>query len=545
MSDSILENMESLAVSYCRKSEEDKKRQVLSLDDQLEECNKLIDDHSLTLIAPHFKEEKSAKKAGVRVEFYRMLNLVQSGRAKTIVCWEASRLARNAKDGGELIYLVDNAGVKIITPYTQYDSSNSFMLFMEFAMSTDFSKKLSLNVKRGLESKVAKGIRPGLTPLGYINVGEIKGEKNIEIDPKRYELCTRWWRMMLKGKYTVEQSLEEITGMGLRDRREDKISRTTAFKFFHNIFYAGYFSYLGQIHKGVQKAMITLDEFNRVQDTITGKFGGKYRQKTERNPLPLSGFIKCGECGATITCDRRIKHYKNGTSQEFAWYRCKKNRGSQCTQKYLQADKLEGQARTFINNLELDPRFIDWIKAVLRRRNKEEFDFDRKQRELLTKRLQSLSERKETVYGMKIDGLYSPEEYKQKVSEILKEEVNIKDQLNSDRISYWGQVIDDILNFATQILELFNSGDSYTKRMVLQILGSDLKLKDKKLYIEAKSAFIFLRNQQNELFESNGLVGLKDRLLQQSKHDIYTPQVYSGAGEGVLRQGFGTPIYAH
>ena len=32
------------------------------------------------------------------------------------------------------------------------------------------------------------------------------------------------------------------------------------------------------------------------------------------------------------------------------------------------------------NQYVLWPRFIDWVKDVLKRRNKEEFDFDRKQR---------------------------------------------------------------------------------------------------------------------------------------------------------------------
>lgn len=532
MSKDNLIDMDNSVLAYCRKSEEDKKRQILSLDDQVNECDKLISDHNLILTVPHFKEEKSAKKAGQRVEFYRMLSLLKSGKAKVIVCWNANRLARNMIDGSEIIDLVQHKGLRIITPYTQYDLSNWFMLLIEFGMSTDFSLKLSKDVKRGLESKVAKGIRPGLTPLGYLNHGKIKGEKSIVVDSQRYELCARWWQMMLTGKYTVEQSLKEITTMGLRDRRGDKISRTAAFKIFHNIFYAGYFQYLGQIHKGIQRPMVTLDEFNKVQDIITGKFGGRYKHETERKPLPLSGFIKCSECNATITCERKTKHYKNGTTQEFSWYRCKKNKEHPCSQLYMPSGELEKQVGTYIDNLELDLRFISWIKTVLRRRNQEEFEFDRKQRELLTKKLQELSTRKEMIFGMKIDGLYSELEYKQKVTEVLREEVDIKEKLNSNRISYWEGVIDQTLIFAETVFELFNSKDPYVKRLVLQILGSDLKIRDKNLYLEAKSVFIFLRNKQNQLYEENGIVGLKERALQQANMDNSMLQIPIGAGEG-------------
>ena len=528
------DDMNDFTLGYLRKSEEDKKRQVLSLNDQATECDKLIQDYALTLVVPYFKEEKSAKVAGKRIEFYKVVDLIKAGKAKVIVCWAANRLARNVKDGAEIIDLVQNKGLRIITPYTQYDYSNWFMLMIEFGMSTDYSLKLSKDVKRGLMSKVAKGIRPGLALLGYVNVGEIKGEKTIENDPQRFDLCKKWWEIMLTGKYTLEQSLKKITKLGLRNKKGKKISTTAAYRFFHDIFYAGYFQWLGEIHKGIHNSMITLEEFNKVQKIITGKFNGRYEHPREVKPAPLAGFIKCGECGATITSDRKVKKYVNGTSQEFRWYRCKKNKTTMCTQRaYLTSENLDEQVRVYINNLELDPGFIDWVKAVLRRRNKEEFMFDRKQREQATKHLQELSKAKETVYGMKIDGLYATEaDYKKRIGEILKEEVDVKERMNSDRLSYWEKVIDDTLNFATRILELFNSKDPNIKRMVLQILGSDLKLKDKKLYLEAKSVFVFLRNRQNQLFEENGLVGLREMPLEQANQAKTAPPLSLGAGDG-------------
>jgi len=505
----ISENMQNFAFGYCRKSEEDKKRQVLSLNDQEEECKKLIGNYGLILTHPFFKEEKSAKVAGKRVEFYRMLNLIKLGKAHVIVCWTANRLARNIMDGAEIISLVQNKGLRIITPYTQYDSTNWFMLLIEFGMSTDFSLKLSKDVKRGLDSKVAKGIRPGKAPLGYLNVGAIKGEKEIAVDPIRFDLCRKWWDLMQSGEYTVEQSLAKITKLGLRHRDGKKISRTNAFKFFHNIFYTGWFSYLGEIKKGNQAPMITLEEFNKVQKIITGKFGGKYENVSPRRPMPLSGFIKCGECGATITADRRTKHYKNGTSQEFAWYRCKKNKGN-CKQKaYLPADKLEGQVKDYIDHLELDSRFIEWVRKVLKRRNHDEFEFDTKQKEVASKRIIALNEKKELVYGMKLDGLYTDIQYKSKIAEVQKEEAEINEQMHSDRISYWESIIDKTLDFSKRVMELFNTGDDYTKRMVLQILGSDLFLKDKKLYFEPKSVFIFLKDNQKDIYKQYDVVGLK------------------------------------
>ena len=100
---------------------------------------------------------------------------------------------------------------------------------------------------------------------------------------------------------------------------------------------------------------------------------------------------------------------------------------------------------------------------------------------------------------MKIDELYTTEEYKQEVVKIVNEENQIKVLLSSDRSDYWAQVIDETLKFSTEMMEIFNGDNPAAKRLVLQILGADFVLQGQKLFVEVKGAFIFLRNTQNEL----------------------------------------------
>ncbi len=523
--------MDNSAFEYDRKSEEDKKRQVLSLDDQhtenLETCKK----YSLNLIAPPFQEEKSAKTPGKRVEFYRMIKLIKAGKVKNIICWAANRLARNIPDGAEIIELVQKHDVKIYTPYTIYDSNNWFMLLMEFGMATDYSLKLSKDVKRGLGSKVKKGYRPGLAPIGYLNIGEIKGEKTIESDPVRFDLCKKWWYLMLTGKYTVLESLEIISSppYSLRDRRGDPVSKTQAFKFFHNIFYTKRFLYQGEIHEGAHEQMVTIEQFERVQQIITGKFTGGYEHPhLPHVALPLSGFIKCGECGSTISTDQRIRLNKNGTTREFKYYRCKKNKGTKCEQSYMRVEDLDNEVRQYINDLELDSGFTEWIREVLKRRNKDEYNYDIKQRELGTKRLDNIRKKKFELNDMKVDGLFSADEYKQEVAKIVNEENQIKELLSSDRSDYWAEIIDQTLRFSTEMMEIFNGDNPVAKRLVLQILGADFILQDQKLFIEAKGAFIFLRNKQNELFNKQ-----KQGVLDsEAKYDSTISNFSYGAEDG-------------
>ena len=444
---------------YARKSSEDKSRQIQSINDQLRELRKIINerDDIPPVVGEPFTEEKTAKISGVRVKFYEMLRRIESGEANTILVWKADRLARNGGDGGKIIEMVDNGIVKkIITPTNIFDKQNSFMLWVEFMSSTKVSKDISDGAKRGLKTKVEKGDYPNQAPLGYRNTPNLlKGTRKIEVDNKRWD-----------------------------------------------IFYTGNFEYSGVVSPGNHKPMVTMAEWVKVQQILDIKSKRRMDSQDFAYEKTFQGMLKCGECGASITLEKHLKHYKNGTSQIFWYYRCTKKCGS-CSQPYLDARYFDLQIKGYISRLELNPMFGSWIKKVLKRRNIQEFNFERKQQEIKTKKLSALTDQKEKLYGMKIEGLYSEEEYQAKKKCLLIEETHLRESLQKPQTSYWESVIENTIDFASAVSNLFENGDIYTRQLVLRILGSNLILKDKRVEIEAKKAFVFLKDAQNGISKEN------------------------------------------
>lgn len=498
---------------YCRKSSEDKDRQILSLNDQENICTELAQDKGFSILGI-YKESKSAKRPDKRPEFKEMISRIAQGEAKYVICWKADRLCRNAKEGGTLIDKVDYENLNIITPSMDYDRGNSTFLFIEFGMATKFSKDLSDNVKRGLNTKVQNGWRPGSAPLGYLNdYSRPKGDKQILVDQERFALCRKWWELMLSGNETVEGSLEKISAMGLRSKRTGKsVSRTEAFRFFRNIFYAGFFDYKNERYEGKHQSMITLNEYYRVQEIIDGR-ASVHR---ETNDYYFMKTLECGECGSAITCDRKTKKYKNGKTQEFVYARCVKKKGP-CSQKYLNANDLKKQIDDFIESLEISPSFIVWVRKNLKRRNAKEFDFERAQKTKLTKRLDALLAEKKQLYGMKIEGLIGEDEYKKEKDRLLKEEHQTKEQISKDNLGAWTKTMEEILAFASNITKIFYKGDTETKRMVLRILGSNLILKDKIVRIDAKKAFLYLKKTENKVNQKKQWLEPENTPIDRSK----------------------------
>ena len=502
---------------YCRKSSEDKDRQILSLDDQERICKELAHDKGFMVLGI-YKESKSAKRPDRRPEFKSMVDRVSKGEVKHIFCWKADRLCRNAKEGGTLIDHVDYNGMQIVTPTMDYDRNNSTFLFIEFGMATKFSKDLSDNVKRGMNTKVQNGWRPGNAPLGYLNdFFKPKGQKEILVDQERFDLCRKWWDLMLSGEETVISSLGKITELGLRSRKRSgrPVSVTEAFRFFRNIFYTGMFDYAGERYEGKHKPMITIDEYERVQDIIDGR----KRVFKQHNDFYFMKILKCGECGAAITAEKKTKHYKSGISQTFVYARCTKKKGP-CHQPYLNGLEVERQVREFIASLEIRPAFVEWVKKNLRRRNEREFEFERAQKGKLTKRLDAILVEKKSLYGMKIDGMITEEEYQKEKARLLTEEKQTKGSIAADGIGTWTQTMEETLNFAANVTRIFNIDDIEVKRMVLRILGSDLILKDRLVRIDGKNAFIYLKKIENAFNEENGRLGPKNSSTDRDKSSL-------------------------
>lgn len=138
-------------IIYCRKSTDEKDKQILSIEQQIAELKEFSSREGLEII-DFVTEAKTAKVPG-REEFATLLKRIERGEAQGIVSWHPDRLARNSVDGGKIIYLLDTnklVDLKFPTFWFENTPQGKFMLSIAFGQSKYYVDNLSENVARGM-----------------------------------------------------------------------------------------------------------------------------------------------------------------------------------------------------------------------------------------------------------------------------------------------------------------------------------------------------------------------------------------------------------
>lgn len=477
---------------YARKSSEGEDRQVASIPAQIEELKRIAKLNNLKIIDTLI-EEKSAKAPG-RPIFADLLSRIHNGEANGIVCWKLDRLARNPIDGGSISWMLQQGIIQHIQTYQRsyYPTDNVLMMNLEFGMANQYIIDLSINIKRGQRQKLAEGWLPHKPPLGYLNNRFQEADKDpIYPDPIRFQILKQCWQILLEKRISVEQLRTIATDMGLRMPNGKKIVESQFYALFKNPFYYGHFLWNGELYEGKHKPMITKQEFDMAQDIISGKL----KSKPHCHSFAYTGLMRCGECGAAITAEKKTKHQKNGNVHHYTYYRCTKQMHPTCTQKTIREEVLEEQIAEILGNIQIPDSFHQWaINALKEEKIKEEDG----RHELIQAHQDNLSlanRKLETLLSMRLNEEIGQEEYLARKNQLVSEKAQLVELVNDaeQRINTWIDRADELFDFAKTAKEKFENGTSDQKRAILQALGSNLFLTDRQLRIELTAPLTLIK----------------------------------------------------
>lgn len=288
--------------AYNRKSTDEAGNQILSLDTQKTITDDIALRHGLDVVET-IQEARSAKIAGNRPLFISMLSRIRDGEAEGILVAHLDRLSRNERELADIIDLIQDKKLKEVrTKEKIYNSVDDiYYIGIDLIGAAQFSRKLSVRVKEGIQTKLKRGEFPTRAPIGYINK-----QAKIYPDPTYQEYIKLAFALYAEGTYSLKDVTNILYERGMRTRDAgNKVNKSVVHEILSSPVYCGAIRSGGTLYKGIHEPLINKTLFDQVQEVLHGK----NKPKKHKREYVYRGYLKCGVCGCSLTADIKKGKY--------------------------------------------------------------------------------------------------------------------------------------------------------------------------------------------------------------------------------------------
>ncbi len=341
---------------YARKSTESDERQALSIDSQVKEMLAIAEKEDLEVVDIR-RESHSAKESGQRPVFKEILADVRSGRYSGILTWAPDRLSRNAGDLGSVVDLMDEQKLVEIRTYGQHfknSPNEKFLLMILCSQAKLENDNKSINVKRGLKTRVEMGLWPAPAPTGYLKEKRMDRKCETLVDPDRAPIIKQMFEKVAYEKWSgrkiynwLKFDLNFKTAYGQKN-----LTLSNVYMILQTPFYYGVFEYpkkSGNWYTGKHAPIITKELFDEVQ----AQMKSQVLRSQESKEFAFTKLMACGLCGSGISADEKFKKLKDGSVNRHVYYGCTKSRDANCKSGYINEIELIEQLKTLVEKLDI------------------------------------------------------------------------------------------------------------------------------------------------------------------------------------------------
>ena len=321
--------------AYCRVStdQEDQANSFASQKRYFLECIERNPDWELQGI--YADEGLSGTNTKKRRQFHRMIQAARDGKIDLIITKEVSRFARNTLDMLDYTRELRSRGIGVIfliDSINTLDHDGELRLTILSSIAQEESRKTSERVKWGQMRSMERGVVFGRSMLGY-DVSEGK----MTINPEGAKIVQSIFHRYLNEQKGSSVIAKELCEEGvLSSRGTVRWTASIILKILKNEKYCGdllqkktytpdYLSHDKKYNKGAEEKVMIRDHHPAIIERTTWEAVQREMRRRNHhrtgnnghgNRYPLSGKIRCGECGHTFSA--RMKY----TANPYRIWRC-------------------------------------------------------------------------------------------------------------------------------------------------------------------------------------------------------------------------------
>lgn len=307
------------AAVYIRYSSENQ-RDGYSVEYQLDECKKYINEHGFSFEKAYIDEAVSGKSTNNREAFFSLLSDVKNGLYDVVIVYKYSRFARNLMEATLYRQQIEKNGAKLISAMERIDDSTPegrMMRNIIMTMDEYYSDNLSTFVQSSMYTAAKQGKYLGGNPPYGFQISE-NGEF-IE-NKSEADIVRRVFALRAAGAMPAD-ILRIFLDEGIRGRGGKPFTQQLLNKIVRSEKYIGTYKYKvkGYDPVYIENAFApivdkkTWDAVQIAIDKNAKKTAPKGRAR--KNVYPLTGKIFCACCGEPFT--------GNNKGNGIAYYTCR------------------------------------------------------------------------------------------------------------------------------------------------------------------------------------------------------------------------------
>ena len=378
----------------------------------------------------------SGKKAEKRPEFMRMITAAKQKPSpfNVILVWKFSRFARNQEESIVFKSMLRNKCSVDVVSITESITDDVYGGLIERIiewMDEFYSIRLGEDVTRGMTENALRGNFQASPALGYTVVA--KGEMPV-IVPEEAKIVKFIFFKFLNTPMSFYDIARELNMIGYKTKRGNEFEARSIKYILQNPIYKGYlrWNYSDSAGKKIKdqdewiivkakglEAIISESEWNMANDRIEKEYLPAKRRPTSTKRHWLSGFVKCSNCGRTLSTSVHTDKRYGRTYTNFQCYG------------YLKGKCLKSHS---ISEKRLVPGII---QLLLQDSSKEFVDCDFVQNNTTQEKISALKnllnklpEKERRIKEAYRNGIDTLEEYKENKELIVKEKHSLETQIS-------------------------------------------------------------------------------------------------------------------
>lgn len=517
MNDNNMDKKVIRVAIYCRVSTTEQAEEGYSIGEQERLLIEYCDKHGYEVYMTYADKGISGKDIKHRPAMQSMLEDATQKKFDMVISWKINRISRKLADAIKIVDLLETYGITYLSYSEPFETNTPAgkMQFQMMALIGEFERStIAQNVKMGMCAKARSGEWcGGIAPLGYKWV-QMEGTENssrkkskLEIDEKEAETVRLIYELYASGK-GYKAIVNKINKEGYKTKKGNEFSVAQLRTILTNPVYIGKVRFNVRrdwnekrrhnlnpdpiIADGIHEPIISMELWERVQAMINQKSGKPSR--IYDGEYPLTGILRCPECGAGMVISRTTNKLKDGTKKKITYYACGawKNKGTAvCHSNMIRVEKANTVVFHELEKLFNNERFLKTVLKRVNEASQKECRSADKNLKYYDKELKQLENRKSTLFKGFEDGIISSEEFIMRKSALAEEEeqlrtrsaeqTNILAQEHRNEIPY--EVIKNILqNFGKVIMD--EHIERGLKKQLLHMLISEITI-DRRREIES------------------------------------------------------------